>query len=280
MKRIRVCGVQFEPALCDIEANLEEGAGWIERCANEYGADLVVFPETVTTGFATGLAPRKLSALVDKIPGKTTGRICEAARKHKVHVVWTTYEPAGDERVYNSAVLIEPTGEIKGVYRKIHPFPAEAEWTLPGNSVEVYKTDIGNIGMMICFDGDFPELARIMGKKKVQVIVRPSAFLRSFDTWLLTNSARAYDSRAYLVGVNLIGRDGGDSYYYGHSMILSPHGRRLAQGLCRPEIVHADLTGKEFKYASYGSSAGMPADNIKGRNESAYGGLVDPRKEI
>ncbi|MFH1414811.1 MAG: carbon-nitrogen hydrolase family protein [Elusimicrobiota bacterium] len=272
---LTVCGIQIESITCDIDGNITKALEWIERCKESYEPDLVVFPETYTTGFATGLNAEELSNLVDQIPGKTTDKIAEAAKKYSVNIVWPTYEPASEKGVYNSAVLIGDDGDIKGVYRKIHPFPTEKEWTVPGTGIDVYETSIGRIGMMICYDGDFPELARIMGIKKCDIIVRPSAFLRSFDTWKLTNSARAYDSRAYVVAVNAVGKDKGEQYYYGHSMIVSPLGHRLAQGLCREEVIYATLSNEPLKYASYGSEAPMLSDNIGLRNPSAYKGLLE-----
>lgn len=275
MKEITVCGIQIESKPCDIEYNIDNSIVWIEKCVEQYFPKLVVFPETVTTGFNTGLSAKKLNSLVDKIPGKTTEKITQAAKKYKTYVIWTTYERAGNNKVYNSAVLISDKGKIVGVYRKVHPFPTERKWTVAGDKVDVFKTDIGKIGMMICFDGDFPELARINGIKGAEIIARPSAFLRSFDTWKLTNTARAYDSRAYLIAVNVVGKDNGDTYYYGHSMIVSPHGQRIAQALCREEIVYAKLTKDPLKYASYGSNSPMLSDNIKSRNPKAYKEILD-----
>ncbi len=273
-KDIIVCGAQIESITADIDANLKKGAEWIARCVDEYSADLVVFPETITTGFSTGLSPKKLNRLVDEIPGKTTESIAAAARKNKTHVIWTTYERGPDNKVYNSAVLITDNGEITGIYRKIHPFPTEKEWTVPGNKAEVFDTDIGKIGIFICFDGDFPELARIMGIKGADIIARSSAFLRSFDTWSLTNRARAYDSRTHLIAVNQVGRDNSNSLYYGHSMVVTPQGQRIAQALSNEEIIHTKITEEPLRYASYGDSTPMLSDNITLRRPEVYKDLL------
>jgi len=128
--------------------------------------------------------------------------------------------------------------------------------------------------MIICFDGDFAELARIMGAKGADIITRPSAFLRSFDTWSLTNCARAYDARSYLIAVNQVGKDA-VSTYYGHSMIVSPQGIRTAQALCREEIVHTSLSDEPLKFASYGDSVPMPANNIIERRKDTYKEILE-----
>ncbi len=275
MEEVNICGVQFQSKVRDIEANVEKAISWLEKAKNEYEADLVVFPESASTGYNTGLSAAELHELVDDIPGRTTRPIMEAARRLDLHVIWPTYERAPENMVYQSAALIDNTGEVLGVYRKVHPFPAEKDWTRAGDSVDVYDTDIGKIGMMICFDGDFAELARLMGKKGADIIVRPSAFLRSYETWSMTNAARAYDSRAYLVAPNQIGIDAGDTHYYGHSMIVTPQGRKVAQALSREEIVHATVDPSEWDYASYGNNIPMLSDHIEMRNEEAYEGLID-----
>jgi len=99
--------------------------------------------------------------------------------------------------IYNSAILIGPDGEIVGIYDKTHPFPLERRdcggWVTVGNRADVFETSLGSIGMIICYDGDFPELSRLLAVKGAEVIVRPSALLRSFDIWYITNAARRLD---------------------------------------------------------------------------------------
>ena len=77
--------------------------------------------------------------------------------------------------VYNSSVLIDRSGEVVGVYRKTHPFCTEhvdgGGWVTPGDTVTVCDTDLGKIGMIICFDGDYPELSRIQAVQGAEVIV-------------------------------------------------------------------------------------------------------------
>ena len=76
--------------------------------------------------------------------------------------------------------------------------------------------------MTICYDGDFPELYRAEAIMGAEVICRPSALLRSFEIWELTNRARAYDNHVYIVACNAVGPDAGGNYYFGHSMIVDP----------------------------------------------------------
>jgi deaminated glutathione amidase len=229
-----------------ITANCAKGALWLRRCVQDSGAELVVLPETASTGFTPGLGPDQLWDLVGPVPGPLTEPVQDAARDLGVHVVWGTYE-RGPERgvVYNSAVLIGPGGDVLGVYRKTHPFCTELRsrggWVTPGDEVCVVDTPLGRIGMIICFDGDYPELSRITAVRGAEVIARPSALLRSADIWELTNRARAYDNHVYVVGANATGSDPAGVIYFGNSMIVTPIAEVVARAASHEGWVSARL---------------------------------------
>jgi predicted amidohydrolase len=210
-----------------VAANCAKAAEWLRRCVESTNAELVVLPETATTGFVPGLGAEALWDLVSEIPGPVTAPLQAEARRLGVHLVWGTYE-RGERRgvVHNSAVLIGPSGDVLGVYRKTHPFGVELAarggWVTPGEEVVVVETALGRIGMIICFDGDYPELCRIAAVRGAQLIARPSALLRSADIWELTNRARAYDNHVFLVGANATGADPAGTLYFGNSMIVTP----------------------------------------------------------
>ena len=138
----------------DVQANVDKGVAWLERAVGEYEAELLVFPETVTTSFVTGLDVEELWDLVDDVPGRITRDIQAAAKSLSVHVVWPSYR-RGPERgvIYNSAILIGPDGDIVGIYDKTHPFPLERRdcggWVTLGNRADVYETPLGTVGMII-----------------------------------------------------------------------------------------------------------------------------------
>lgn len=275
MKEFIAACVQIAVTPNDVEANVAKGIRWLRQASHEFEADLVVFPETVTTGFVTGLTVNQLWDLVDDVPGRGTQDIQSVARELGVHVVWPTYR-RGPERatVFNSAILIGSDGEIVGVYDKTHPFPVERSdcggWVTPGDRADVYETELGTIGMIICYDGDFPELSRLLAVKGAEIIVRPSALLRSFDIWHITNSARAYDNHVYLVATNSVGPDAGGSYYFGHSMIVNPIAWRLAQARGGEEIIAAKLDPEPLRYVTWGSKSPQVFDHLQDRNLLLY----------
>jgi predicted amidohydrolase len=275
MREFVAACVQISVTPNHIEANIERAVTWLEEAVRNHEAELVVFPETVTTGFVTGLSADELWDLVDEAPGRITDRIQEAARKWRTHVVWPSYRRGPDRGiVLNSSILIGPDGAIIGIYDKTHPFPLERTetggWVTTGTRAEVYETALGNIGMMICYDGDFPELARLLAIRGAEVIVRPSALLRSYDIWYLTNGARAYDNHVYVVATNAVGPDAGGSHYFGHSMIVTPTAWRLAQARGGEEIVTARLDPEPLRYVTTGSKILQTFDHLQDRNLELY----------
>lgn len=283
MKEFVAACVQIAITPNDVQGNIEKAVHWLHRAANEYDADLVLFPETVTTGFVTGLDANGLWDLVDEMPGQITHPIQRAAQSLGVHVVLPAYR-RGAERgvVYNSSALIGPDGEIIGIYDKTHPFPTErfdcGGWTTLGNHADVYETALGSLGMIICYDGDFPELSRLLAVKGAEVIVRPSALLRSFDIWQMTNMARAYDNHVYMVAANAVGPDAGHNYYFGHSMIVNPIAWRLAQARGGEEIIAAKLDPDPLRYVTWGSKSEQVFDHLEDRNLELYQELLRPAR--
>jgi len=275
MKEFVAATVQIAVTPNDVQANVDKGVAWLERAAKEYDAELVVFPETVTTGFVTTLDADGVWDLVDEAPGRITREVQAAAKSLGVHVVWPSYR-RGPERgvVYNSSILIGPDGEIIGIYDKTHPFPVERRdcggWVTVGNRADVYETALGSIGQIICYDGDFPELSRLLAVKGAEIITRPAALLRSFDIWYITNCARAYDNHVYVVAANSVGPDAGGSYYFGHSMIVTPIAWRLAQARGGEEIVAAKLEPDPLRYVTWGSKSLQVFDHLQDRNLEIY----------
>jgi predicted amidohydrolase len=273
MKEFIAACVQIAITPNDVKANIAKSVAWLEQAVRENDAELIVFPETVTTGFVTTLEVGELWDLLDDT--LITAEIQKAAKSHGVHIVWPTYR-RGPERgvIYNSSILIGPDGGIIGTYDKTHPFPLERAvcggWVTVGNRAEVFETALGSIGMIICYDGDFPELSRILAVKGAEIITRPSALLRSFDIWNLTTSARAYDNHVYMVATNSVGPDAGGGYYFGHSMIVNPIAWRLAQARGSEEIVSAKLDPDPLRHVTWGSKSLQMFDHLEDRNIELY----------
>ena len=253
-----------------VNANIEKCVDWLTRCVEATGAELVVLPESATTGFTPDCSPEELWDLVSELPGPVIAPIQAAAAALGVHVCVGTYERGqGRGMVYNSSALIGPDGSLLGVYRKTHPYCTEilsrGGWVTPGDDVCVVDTDLGKIGMIICFDGDYPEVTRIQAVRGAEILCRPPALLRSADIWELTSRARAYDNHVYVIGANATGFDPAGVLYFGNSHIVTPIAHIAAKAATHESWISArldpeDALGSLTPGASVGQRFCHPAD--------------------
>jgi deaminated glutathione amidase len=277
MREFVAAAVQLAPArgpltAASLVANAERAVELTRQCHAATGAELIVLPESVTTGFTPGIDTEQLWDLVSELPGPVLQPYADVAAELGTHLVLGTYE-RGPERgvVYNAAVVLSPAGELLGVYRKTHPFGSERAdrggWVTPGEDILVVETPLGRIGVIICFDGDYPELARITALAGAEVICRPSALLRSADIWELTNRARAYDNHVYLIGSNATGIDPGGVIYFGNSMIVTPIAEVVAKASSHECWVSARLDpDTAMRSMTPGSSVPQTFDHLADRN--------------
>ena len=129
------------------------------------------------------------------------------------------------------------------------------------------ETDLGSIGLMICFDGDYPELSRICALRGAEVLVRPSALLRSADIWELTNRARAYDNQVFVVASNATGVDPAGAIFFGNSMIVTPVAEVVARCSSYEQWVTARLDPETaLSSLTPGSSVSQGFDHLADRN--------------
>ena len=277
MRAFTAAAIQLAPApgpltAQSVAANLDRCVDFVRRCHEATGAELIVLPESATTGFTPGIPTGELWELMGEIPGPMTEPLQSVARELGTHIVLGTYERGPrPEIVYNSSVLIDPAGDVLGVYRKTHPFCSEivtgGGWVTPGDTVTVCETDLGRIGMIICFDGDYPELSRIQAVQGAEVIARPSALLRSADIWELTSRARAYDNHVYVIGANAVGADPAGVLYFGNSHLVSPIAHVMARAATHEGWVSARLDPAEaLGSLTPGSNIGQAFDHLRDRN--------------
>ncbi|MFW6120138.1 MAG: carbon-nitrogen hydrolase family protein [Petrotogales bacterium] len=282
MQRITASLIQFKVEPMNIEKNLQKAYSLLSDCVKKTDSSLIVFPESFTTGFTPKGTVQELWNAVDPIPGPTSDRAIKWAKEFNTYLCFPAYE-RGEEFpiVYNSAALIGPEG-LLGVYRKTHPFPNErlaaGGWTTPGNKPFCMETPIGKIGIVICYDGDFPELSRVTALMGAEIICRPSAFLRTYDQWELTNKARAYDNHVYWLATNLVGEDARGASFFGSSMIVHPSGQKMAQASGCDEFVWAELDPEPIKTISPSSSRKQNFDHLQDRNLKAYKNILDEGK--
>ena len=204
--------------------------------------DLACFPELVTTGYALYEGWPKAA---EEIPGPTTDLLGKASREAGMYLVVGMPERRGD-KIHDSAVLVDPSGDVAGAYRKVHLWDRERSYFTRGDGFPTFGTKFGKIGIGICYDIEFPEAARAMALDGANLLLFPSAQPRNMVRRLPVYAmSRASENCAYVAFANLIGREA-DLTYLGRSLITSPECKVLADIRSTPGSAVADLDFKDL----------------------------------
>ena len=242
--KTKIACAQFKAALGDKEYNLNKMIGMLEDITTDKDVQLVVFPELALGGYECGDLYESVAETYPGGPGIRT--MAEQAKKHNVHIVFGFVEKAekeGRQVLYNTAVLIDNNGEPLGVYRKSHLVEGEeTKYFEKGTEYNVFDTSIGRIGLMICWDTAYPEVARILALKGAEIICVPTAWETepNYGDWELVNSARSFDNVVYLASCNHVGTDR-ELTFFGRSMITGPLGRQIVKAGDQEEIIKAEV---------------------------------------
>jgi beta-ureidopropionase len=171
--------------------------------------------------------------------GPTVSRMREVARQHGMVLIVPFFEEAQTGVYYNSAVVIEADGTVVGKYRKTHlPHVGPCFWEKfyfkPGNlGYPVFDTSAGRIGLIICYDRHFPEVARQLGLKGAELVFNPSATVESLSRylWELEQPAHAVANGFWIAAINRVGVESplSEARFYGSSYFCDPRGRIVAQ---------------------------------------------------
>ncbi|MBI2302093.1 MAG: carbon-nitrogen hydrolase family protein [Armatimonadetes bacterium] len=264
-RKVKLATVCFMPANSTPEANRGLWAARVATAA-EQGADIVCLGEGITV-VGTG---KSYAEVAEPIPGLTTDALGKAAAAHHVYIVAGIYETEGKE-LYNTAVLIGRDGQVAGRYRKTHLPESEAQAGLsPGDDYPVFTTDFGVIGIQICYDNSFPEVARALTLNGAEVIFTPIWGDGRYNgaAWDVVPRARAIDNSIWYVASN---------YSEQRSLIVSPWGEVKGDTAGKPGVVVVEANLDEARYTKWLSvEAGgiwrslYPAE----RRPSTYGDLT------
>ncbi len=214
---VSVAAVNLRPSGSkSVEENLRQFAELVGR-AVPAGTDVILLPEGMTV-VSTGLSYVQTA---EPVPGPVTGRLGELARSKKAWIVAGVYERDG-QAVYNTAVLIDRTGRVTGKYRKVYLPREETEAGLtPGEGHPVFETDFGRIGMMICWDLQFPGPAQAMALQGAEVLLMPI-----WGGSEVLGRARAIENRVFIVS----------SGYDYPAQIVDPSGEILASATAQGSV--------------------------------------------
>ncbi|KNC98081.1 uncharacterized protein SPPG_06492 [Spizellomyces punctatus DAOM BR117] len=230
------------------EANLRNARSKVLEAAKN-GANVVVLPECFNSPYGTQYFPQYAEPLENSPSSRA---LQEMARDAKVYLIGGSFPEEKEKKYYNTCTIWDPKGERLGVHRKIHLFDIdvpnkitfkESEILSPGSSPTSFLTPWGRIGVGICYDIRFPELAMIAARKGCVAMIYPGAFNMTTGPlhWELLQRARAVDNQIYVSACSPA-RDPNSSYIaWGHSTVVDPLGVVVATTDEKESITYADI---------------------------------------
>lgn len=226
--------------------NLEKIGSLVAK-AKSQNADIAVLPEMCFCAYENAAFVKyAMNEKSEIIKG-----LSDIAKKNKLYLTAGSIPEADGEKIYNTSYVFDTFGNIIAKHRKIHLFDVdikngqyfkESDTFSAGNKVTVFETEWGKIGVMICYDIRFPELALRMAND-VKAIIVPASFNYTTgpEHWELLFRARAVDNQVYMIGCASATDDTQSYHSWGHSIITDPWGRVVKQLGTEEELYTADI---------------------------------------
>jgi N-carbamoylputrescine amidase len=233
----------------DPQENLEKAAARVADAARK-GAQVVCLPELYRSPYFCQKEDQALFDLAETVPGPSTARLSEVARKAGVAVVVPIFEKRAPGLYHNSAVVLDADGKTAGLYRKMHipddPAFYEKFYFTPGDlGFRAFDTRFGKIGTLICWDQWYPEGARLTALQGAAVLFYPTAIgwhphekekygAQQRDAWRTVQRGHAIANGCYVAAVNRVGHEKtvpGEAglEFWGTSFLCDPFGVVVAE---------------------------------------------------
>jgi 5-aminopentanamidase len=272
---VRVAVAQVGARVGDVPANLALAARYARRAAAR-DADLILFPECFVQGYSLRATTLALAEPVDGRAIRTLGAI---AARFGIAIVAGFLEraPGQPDRPFNTAVVLGRDGRLLGVYRKTHLYEREHDAFTPGDAYPVIPVALGpgrgrlKLGVCICADIEYPEVARLLALGGAQLIAVPSADMEPFRAQQAANLAsRAIENNVHVALANTVDRRPTVTFF-GGSGVAAPDGGLASAGYLRPRLIVATL--RDAAVEASGGAGGY----LRQRRVDTYTGLLEPR---
>jgi predicted amidohydrolase len=207
--------------------------------ARHFRPDIILLPEYISSLSAKG----KPAEVAEPIPGPTFEALAKVAREFDTYIIGPVYERRED-KIYDSAFLVDRHGKLVGVYSKSHCPQAERDnGVTPGDELPVFKTDFGTIGIMICFDHWFPEVPEVLALRGAEIIFMPHVINGPSEaSWETKLRARAIDNVVTMVTASYAPKPPyAPGMVLGRSCIVGPDGTIIADAGHEPGAAFAEI---------------------------------------
>ena len=271
MRKMTLGLVQMDCKMMDKAANVEKAIAYMEEAA-EKNVDLICFPEMFSTGYSPDIIGKRYGELAEDPEGETFQKLAAYAKKLHMYVVAPIVLNSDIPGVlYNGLIVIDREGKLMGTYNKTHLWAGERYYFRPGYEYPVFEMDFGKVGMMICYDGGFPEVARILTLNGAELIRCPSALpIWDKDMWDIYFMSRSLENTCFVAGINRVGVEGNCSMF-GDNKVFNPRGKLLAEaGVDTEELLVCTIDLDEVA-----DSREKEVIYLKDRRPTSYGRLTE-----
>lgn len=246
MRTIRTALIQSKVGKNRSE-NLDNARKLIDQAKN-VGAKLISLPECFNSPYGT----KFFNEYAESVPnGPTSEMLSKAAKENQIYLVGGTFPEIENNKFYNTCTVWGPEGNLLAKYRKMHLFDIdipggitfkESDVLSPGNELAMFEIDGVKVGLGICYDLRFEELAKLYRVKGAEILIYPAAFNLTTGPlhFELLQRARAIDNQVFVMGISPARGDQG-YIAYGHSQITSPWGKVIGQAKEGEQIIQVDL---------------------------------------
>jgi predicted amidohydrolase len=220
---MRLMLAQTNPVWADTAANLDALED-LCRLAVNAKVDLLAMPELAFTGYNIFDCLDSPNTLVEPIGGPISSQVTKLAIKYNLHILFGIAERQSNGQLTNSAVLLDDNGNRLATYHKRQLWDRENERFTAGKKHCVVDTRFGRLGLMICYDNEFPEITRELVQAGAEIILSPTAnMIPNAERQILQIRARAMDNQCFVACINRSGTEG-ELYYCGNSLVAGPDG--------------------------------------------------------
>jgi len=247
MSKFKLALIQLKSGL-DKQDNVKRALQLIKSAVVDHQASVVSLPECFNSPYGTNY----FAQYAETIPGPTTDALSAAAKEHKIYLVGGSIPESSGGKLYNTATVFGPDGALLSTFRKVHLFDIdipgkmtfkESDSLSPGSTFCCFDTEFCRIGVAICYDIRFAEMAMCYAKAGCKLIIYPGAFNMTTGPkhWKLLQQARALDNQLFVAGVSPA-RDETASYVsWAHSSIIGPWADVLAEADEKEQIISAEI---------------------------------------
>src|SRR5688500_2614287 len=260
------------------EAMLQKHLKLIDE-AGKKGVQILCLQEIFNTPYFCPGQDKAWYESAESVPGPTTDRLAEYAKKYKMVIIVPVYEKEQAGVLYNTAAVIDADGKYLGKYRKNHIPHTSGFWEKfffkPGNlGYPVFQTKYAKVGVYICYDRHFPDGARCLGLNGAEIIFNPSATVAGLSEylWKLEQPAHAAANGYFVGAINRVGTEApwNIGEFYGQSYFCDPRGQIIAEGSRdQDELIVADLDMDKIKEVR------NTWQFFRDRRPDAYGAIID-----